>query len=109
MVSWVLYGELDHGKRWKTIASKLGAKPVRCYNDRINNVERQAEKEKELLIERLKENHVNQKILHPYFDDGIIRELFEDGEHSIATIDFPKEGIKRITLKWLDENCIIID
>lgn len=103
-----LYHEHGHGRRWKECCLIVGATPVRCFNDRINDVSLDIEKGKALLVDRIKEYHVNQKIIHPYFDEGIIREVFEDGEYSIATIDFPKEGIKQITLKWVDENCILI-
>lgn len=107
-LSWVKYKKVDHGPIWKLCATKCGAVPVRCYTERRNNIEVNIQQRKEALLESLQNYRVGQTVLHPVYDEGRITAISDDGIHSIATVEFQEDGIKQLSLSWIEENCITL-
>lgn len=101
----MLGGDGGHGTSWKACCMRIGAAPVRLYQEEITRCfVRQHEAEAQL-AEKLCRYTAGTAIKHRVFGRGVIKNVEGSGSTAIALVDFARAGEKRLALSWIDENC----
>ncbi len=104
-MDWMIFGQLGHGKTWKKCCNDIGAEPTRCYDgDKARILHLQFQKEKEL-GEKCNMLEEDIYIIHPKYDAGTIERTENEGIHKIVYVYFPMAGVKKLSAKWVIENC----
>lgn len=105
-MDWELYGNSGHGRTWKACCVKVGAMPLRLYSEERSEYYRNVHRKEKELSRKYDCYKVGQAVRHPKFGEGVITAVTGEGISRIAEIEFEKVGCKRISIKWLDENCV---
>lgn len=101
-MDWQLYGGSGHGTTWKQCCVMIGAAPVRLYQQEREEYYRDIHRQQE----EWGSLRAGDLVRHPKFDLGKIREVAGEGPNRYAVIDFGVNGIRKLNLKWIRENCV---
>ena len=108
-LDYVWNGKTGHTRSWKAACQMVGAKPL-SYMDTIG-IARLKEKEKEQARKDkhfIEKYHQGDTVLHPYYGLGTILSVLKAGSKSWSVvISFANCGDKRLSLEWVDQNCIL--
>lgn len=104
-MDFVLYGNFSHGRSWKECCIRVGAHPVRLYDEEIDARFRKLHRQEDALMKRMDVYHTGMWISHPKFGPGQIRQLEGEGLLRYAQVQFAKAGLRRLDLKWVEANC----
>ena len=105
-MDYMIYGECGHGKTWKRCCDMIDLAPVRCYDVEWVRLIKKIHDDEDSRLERFKEYHVGDAILHPVYDFGVVVGFEKEGLGKRIIIDFPDVGRKTLSLAWVDENCL---
>ena len=104
-MDYELYGGYGHSYTWKKCCSEVGANPFRLYDERLSSYyreKRKVQKKLDTIFEQYTEGEV---IQHPVFGKGVISGVTGDGSSKILTVNFEKAGVKKLGVKWVNDNC----
>lgn len=104
-MDWMIFGQCGHGKTWKKCCNDIGADPTRLYDTakaKILHVKFQKDQELGKKCDMLEEGVY---IIHPKYDSGTVEGVEKDGIHRMVYIYFPNVGVKKMSAKWIIENC----
>ena len=106
-MDFVIYGNSGHGKTWKSCCVRIGAMPVRLYREDRNlfYIDRHRKEAEASQIYDL--YNVGNIIRHPKFGNGTISSISGEGLERLVDVSFSTVGSKRLTLKWINENCSV--
>ena len=105
-MDWELYGNCSHGQTWKACCVKVGDLPVRLYSEERDKYYLNVHRKEKELSRKYDCYKAGQAVRHPKFGEGVITAITGKGITRIAEIEFEKAGGRRISIKWLDENCV---
>ncbi|MCR5337296.1 MAG: hypothetical protein K6E75_01935 [Lachnospiraceae bacterium] len=101
--------EPQHGEKWIICCDEIGAFPVAKHNLTRDVYFHQKHETEERVTEQLSFYRAGDRIRHPKFGTGVIREISGEGTGRNAKIEFPQHGFKTLGLRWISENCIRIE
>lgn len=101
----MVYSNVGHGATWKKCCIEVGALPIRCYSsERAKYFQDKHEAERKE-VEVLDHYKTGSYIMHPRFGRGKIMELVGVDANRYALVDFRYMETKKLSLRWVKENC----
>lgn len=98
------YGNLGHGRTWKSCCHQIGANPLRCYN----RVHARAYRDRHIMDELYREHYAQYQpglvIQHPVYGMGQITAVEGEGTNTVVCAAFAA-GEKRLSAQWIERNC----
>ena len=107
-MDYMINGFSSHGPQWKKCCIKIGAFPIRCFNQGRANSFMEKHKKENIKNQALDEYQPELIIMHPRYGKGTITEINGKGLSRIAIVTFAEEINKKLSLIWISENCQII-
>ena len=101
----VLYRGTGHDRTWRKCCTDVGAVATRLYSGMFNDYYITKEKEKGNLFEKLSKYKIGSEIHHPVFGTGQITYIYGNDVDMIFDVNFYSKGTKKLTAKWIYENC----
>lgn len=104
-MDFMLTGKTSHGPTWKKCCIKVGATPVRCYDER--RAAYRLEKHEETVILELLCDDIRDgmELEHPKYGVGVIGIVEGEGIRKHLYVEFPQYGTKKIAASWAAEHC----
>lgn len=100
-----IYGKYDcHGETWKMCCAEIGARPVKYYDSRINDYYNKKHQEEDRGNAVLDTYHLDDRIIHPKWGEGIIVEIIGDSIDRKVIIQFTEES-KKLSLLSVSQIC----
>lgn len=105
-MDYIRNGSSSHGQQWKICCNIVGALPIRCYRDSRSQYFREKHEKESSALEKCEAIAVGTEIIHSSFGKGIVEEIFGTGLGKSATVLFSNGLKKKLSIKWLTENCV---
>ena len=102
--NFCLYHGTGHDRMWRKCCSEVGAVSIRCYSGIFNDYFNQRKIQKEKAAAICNAYNVGSVIRHPVYGTGTVVSVSGNGINKILDTKF-YSGIKRLTAKWVSENC----
>lgn len=100
-----VYGTCGHDVTWKICCKKVGANPLRLYNEDRKRYLRNKHKEEDEMSEMCNIFECGMKIIHPQFGQGEICDINGEGAHKTLLAEFSGNKQKKLSAYWTFINC----
>ena len=103
----VLYNNHGHGETWKKCCLRIGAYPGQYYDPIRRDYYHYRKDQDEKKLSKIKNNKykISDLLIHPKFGEGRIVSITGKGLEQKIEVLFEKEGLKKLGLVWVSENC----
>lgn len=75
------------------------------YNPKSEEYYRNKKKAEQIKLESISRYSLGDKIMHPRYGSGVIKEFEGELSKKLAVVEFEKVGIKTLSLLWVRDHC----
>ena len=104
-MDWIIFGEMGHGKTWKKCCNDIGADPIRLYDTGMAKIKHVKFQKEQVMGKKCDMIEEGTYVIHPKYDAGTVESTEKEGIHRMVSIYFPSVGMKKLSAKWVIENC----
>ena len=104
-MNFVLYHGNGHDRMWRKCCTAVGAVPTRLYSGRFNDYFNQRKVKREQTATSCNEYKIGSVVRHPVYGTGTVVSVSGFDTDKILETEFYSVGRKRLTAKWVHENC----
>lgn len=104
-MNFVLYHGTGHDRMWRKCCTSVGAVATRLYSGKFNDYFNKRKAQREQTAASCNEYKIGSVVRHPVYGTGTVVSVSGFDTDKILETEFYSVGRKRLTAKWVHENC----